>query len=94
MTRGLWCNDYYNEEVTQMPDKDNVLRGLTCLSGHGESDQIANPCSGCGYNSMPNFAICVYAVAADSLELLKEQEEQIRVLRLALDIAMGKGIHV
>ena len=33
-------------------------------------------------------------IEKSALELLKEQQEKIRVTQLALDIAMGKGIVV
>lgn len=55
-----------------MVDREKAIKGLECLAQKREP--IANPCKDCGYSSRPNFAICVKDVAADALELLKEQE--------------------
>lgn len=55
-----------------MSDIKKVIIGLECLAEKREP--TANPCNGCGYANRPNFAICVKDVAADALELLKEQE--------------------
>ena len=75
-----------------MIDREKVVKGLECLAR--KKEPMANPCSKCDYHDRPNFAFCVVDVATDTLALLKEQEAEIRQLRLALDIAKGtcKGI--
>ena len=54
-----------------MSDREKVLNGLRCLSGYKE--MVENPCAGCGYIDCQTYAICIAQVAADALELLKEQ---------------------
>lgn len=73
-------------------DREKVIKGLECIAQKREP--IANPCKDCGYSDILNYAICVKDVASDAITMLKEQETEIRQLRLALDIAKGtcKGI--
>ena len=65
-----------------MVDREKVLKGLRCLARTREP--TSNPCKDCGYIDRPNFAMCVVDVAIDALELLKEQEEQIKHLSTSL----------
>ena len=73
-----------------MADIEKVIKGLEyCrLMCEGVSH---NPCEGCPYQG--SYA-CADKLKTDALALLKEQETEIRQLRLALDIAKGtcKGI--
>ena len=70
-----------------MPDREKVIKGLESCSD--------NNCRDCPYP-----CICEYADAwpkelhRDALELLKEQGEEIKQLRLALDIMKGRGLIV
>jgi hypothetical protein len=88
-TRNIWMR---KESIAKMIDREKVVKGLECLAR--KKEPMANPCSKCDYHDRPNFAFCVVDVATDTLALLKEQEAEIRQLRLALDIAKGtcKGI--
>ena len=58
-----------------MADMKKVKNGLECLAR--KQKPTANPCKGCGYNDMVNFAFCVVEIASDALELLKEQQHTI-----------------
>lgn len=73
-----------------MADREKVIKGLKCIKG----DTI--PCKDCGYSDADGYGnyTCKINCATDAIELLKEQEAEIRQLRLALDIAKGtcKGI--
>ena len=75
-------------------DREKVIKGLECLAQ--KQAPTVNPCKDCGYINRPSFAICVKDIASDALELLKEQDAEMRQLRLALDIAKGtcNGIKV
>jgi len=64
-----------------------AIKGLECLAQKREP--TANPCKDCGYSSRPNFAICVKDVAADALELLKEQEAHIEQLENDLAVTQN-----
>lgn len=71
-----------------MADREKVIDGLKhCMNGFG--------CFGCPYSvadkSSPD---CQLKNGRDALELLKEQEDKIRQLRLALQIMNGNGIKV
>lgn len=70
---------------------EKVIKALECCLK--ESDHLySNPCNGCPYEGQE----CIDRMKADALALLKEQEAEIRQLRLALDIAKGtcNGIKV
>ena len=68
-----------------MPDREKVIKGL-------ENCKEGGSCDGCQYDI--NSSKCISLLHADALALLKEQEAEIRQLKLALDIAKGtcKGI--
>lgn len=71
-----------------MADIEKVIKGLECctrLGCHHGCEYKSN-----GYSGMT----CRQELERDALELLKEQQEKIRILQLALDIAMKKGIVV
>lgn len=70
-----------------MPDREKVIKGLECCIKRDPDDQTR--CGECPYESA-----CLNRLKIDALELLKEQETEIRQLKLALDIAKGtcKGI--
>ena len=57
-------------------DKDKVERGLECLTG--DRDRYPDPCKGCRYINLKNYAECVKAIAKDTIALLKEQEMVVR----------------
>ena len=71
-----------------MPDREQVIKGLECE----EYSEYAR-CNQCPY---VQFHKCKTLLMRDALALLKEQEAEIRQLRLALDIAKGtcNGIKV
>lgn len=93
-------------------DREKVIKGFTVCSEHGSlngedchghyeyTDNLADIIKAndyskqCPYNGCKTG--CVKTLAKDVLVLLKEQEVEIRQLRLALDIAKGtrKGIVV
>jgi len=66
-------------------DREKVIKGL-------EQCKEGGSCDGCQYDI--NSSKCIFLLHADAIALLKEQEAEIRQLRLALDIAKGtcKGI--
>ena len=67
-------------------DREKVIKGLEhCIINHDSRD-----CTSCPYY----HGDCVDDLCADALALLKEQEEKIRQLRLALQIMNGNGIKV
>ena len=75
-----------------MIDINKVLKGLECCS-----QMSGYVCRKCPYASDCNdLSAGIPHLASDALELLKEQEAEIRQLRLAIDIAKGtcKGIKV
>ncbi len=70
-----------------MPEREKVEKGLNICNSTN------HPCNECPYVGERN---CSLAMVTDALALLKEQETEIRQLKLALDIAKGtcKGINV
>ena len=72
-----------------MIDIEKVKKGLECCS---------NTCKGrCEKSECPYWTdsiCCIDEMQSDALELLKEQEDKIRQLRLALQILNGNGIKV
>ena len=72
-------------------DREKVIKGWEC---HMEADTLG--CADCPYRQ--GWRTCNFAdtLFNDVYALLKEQEEEIRQLSLALDIAKGtcKGINV
>lgn len=68
-------------------DREKVIKGLECCSKGGIDCREGN----CPYW---NHDDCLQDIEKDALALLKEQETEIRQLKLALDIAKGtcKGI--
>ena len=71
-----------------MPDREKVIKGLEyCMKNQHCSD-----CESCAYGGVTSV-IC-NSLIKDALELLKEQEEEIKHLRLALGIMKGEGIVV
>lgn len=70
-----------------MSDRENVIKNLViCTSGY---------CEGCTYHKPGGMHLgCWNILMKDVARLLKEQEAEIRQLRLALDIVKGtcKGI--
>ena len=76
-----------------MIDREKVIKGLTACN--------KTNCECCPYNEAKKInsenPICfINEMLSDALALLKEHQEQIRQLRLALDIAKGtcNGIKV
>lgn len=72
-------------EVTGMPDREKVIKGLECLLSDRKCD-LRN----CPYGS---FDSCINAVLSDALELLKEQykllcKKQKDIDKLQADYAM------
>lgn len=65
---------------------EKVSKGLECCKKTDGSD-----CKNCPYTDEID---CVEFMARDALELLKEQDDKIRQLRLALQIMNGNGIKV
>ena len=76
----------------QSIDREKVIKGIKCCTNGGIC------ISECPYfKDVPmTDGRCITALQADTLDLLKEQEAEIRQLRLALDIAKGtcNGIKV
>lgn len=77
-------NDYYNEEVTQMPDREKVIKALQSCSVQNDVG-----CQQCPYfesRKAYGYEWCTTEMAQDALELLKEQdtvEHALETLRLA-----------
>ena len=74
-----------------MDDREKVSYGLRCMCyGNVECKECSYAKEGSGWHD------CRSNCAKDALALLKEQEAEIRQLRLALDIVKGtcKGIKV
>lgn len=68
-----------------MSNREKIIKGLKyCTFKNGKE------CLNCPY-WLDND--CMTALSADALSLLKEQEAEIRQLKLALNIASGKGFH-
>ena len=69
-----------------MVDREKVIKGLkNCSDVYYGAD---GTCSSCPYSKI-NGDICLGELVHDAISLLKEQETEIRQLRLALDIAKG-----
>ena len=62
-----------------MIDREKVIKGLECIGGY--MHMANNPCTDCEYNECQTYAICVGEVARDALELLKEQEAKMPIVR-------------
>ena len=79
-----------------MPDREKVIKGLECcMKWTGEPNTATCHCSDCSYTNMDILGErCLIDLINDALALIKEQETEIRQLKLALDIAKGtcKGI--
>lgn len=72
---------------------EKIIKGLEC---HQIDNNHRINCADCPYYVDDNNHIrCVNDLHDDAISLLKEQEAEIRQLRLALDIAKGtcKGIN-
>ena len=70
-----------------MPDREKVIKGIeTC-----EPSVFARKCSDCPYKDEMN---CDYALWHDVIDMLKEQEHELKCTRLALKILNGEGIRV
>lgn len=70
-----------------MPDREKIIAAMEWCA--------ENPCKGCPYEqNQDTERRC--SISDDTIVLLKEQETEIRQLKLALDIAKGtcKGIKV
>ena len=76
-----------------MIDREKVITALECCKDVHQSGRWASGCISCGYSDK-HRPDCFLRLADDTVELLKEQDVEIRQLRLALDIAKGtcKGI--
>ena len=72
-----------------MADIEKVIKGLKCCLTKPEHNCEECPYEGDGEGGWPCKSP---EMKADALELLKEPQERIRVLELALDISMKKGI--
>ena len=70
-----------------MPDLEKVIKGLECCAGQCNYH-------GCPYKDPCENANGVKQIMLDALAMLKEQEDKIRQLRLALQIMNGNGIRV
>ena len=69
-----------------MPDREKVIKALElCVTDYLTQDN----CKICPYGSGYDNGYCWVEMNTDALALLKEQETEIRQLRLALDIAKG-----
>ena len=70
-------------------DREKVIKGLECCSADGEICPLE-----CPYYFGPCYGFSV--LMKDAIVLLKEQDAEIRQLRLALDIVKGtcNGIKV
>ena len=73
---------------------DKVIKGLTQCTSFGEIGQTEVECNDCPYCEGYKTGLCWVQMNRDALELLKEQQEKIKISQLALDIAMKKGIVV
>ena len=69
-------------------DREKVIKGFELCNTPGMN------CKYCPYNSLPDNENCSDTLVRDVLALLKEQDDKIRQLRLALQIMNGNGIRV
>ena len=70
-----------------MHDRETVIKGLECCAGQ------------CNYHGFPYKDPCENAngikqIMLDAIAMLKEQDDKIRRLNLALQIVNGNGIRV
>lgn len=74
-----------------MIDREKVIKALEVCSSIPEGEECPKECP---YRGQDMYCIGSAGLMLDALDLLKEQEEEIRQLKLALDIAKGtcKGI--
>ena len=72
-----------------MIDIEKVKKGLECCSNTGKGRCEKSECP-----YWTDSICCIDEMQSDALELLKEQEDKIRQLRLALQILNGNGIKV
>ena len=82
---------FVNRKVGEtMPDREKVIKGLESL--RDICNAKSNMAIGKGKIAWAGYANAAY----DAITILKEQEAEIRQLKLALDIAKGvcKGISV
>ena len=74
-------------------DREKVIKGLELCT-----DISPNSCMMlCPYRNEQDgtyFGFCEQVLKRDALDLLREQEEKIRQLRLALQILNGNGVKV
>jgi len=77
-------------------DREKVIKGLYACTTFGEDGVTDGDCKICPYDKGYATGECWVQMNRDALSLLKEQEAEIRQLRLALDIAKGtcKGIKI
>lgn len=73
-----------------MKDADKVIEELETLYDAMHENQ----CYACSHEFVEVVDNFGTEIIADAIEMLKEQQEKIRVTQLALDIAMKKGIVV
>ena len=77
--------------VNLMADREKVIKGLEICSEHGSwhglDCELNDAYKDCPYRGCETG--CIVTIAKDAISLLKEQEKEIRQLRLALDIAKG-----
>lgn len=76
-----------------MPDTQKVIKGLECcMKWTGEPNTATCHCSDCSYTNMDVFGErCLIDLINDALELLKEQDEDIKTLSA---FARADGIDV
>ena len=73
-------------------DREKIIKGLEC---HRIDNNHRINCADCPYYvDDDNHIRCVNDLHDDAINLLKEQEDKIRQLRLALQIINGNGIRV
>lgn len=75
-------------------NREKVIEGLEC---HKIDNNHRINCADCSYYVNDNNHIeCINDLHGDAIALIKEQDSEIRQLRLALNIAKGtcKGIKV
>ena len=73
-----------------MADIDKTIKGLNALYDAMHKNQ----CYACSYEFVETANEFGTEILVDALTLLKEQEDKIRQLRLALQIMNGNGIKV
>ena len=73
-----------------MIDKEKIEKGLRCCIKGDHCNSVECPY----YDAAPNIQGCTQALCQDVLALLKEQDAEIRQLKLAIEIMKGNGIRV